>query len=137
MYGNPFLRCLDAKLCHKDYKTKNKSLFNTPMAISSTRYELGLQSYLTVVNGVLPPDLLSLLHRFRSAGCSEPKDKIYAVRGLLESSANADLMNKITIDYRVPDWQIYLETAWAILISDDNLNLLSHAAKSDPGGVEN
>jgi hypothetical protein len=91
----------------------------------------------TVVNGAQPPDPLSLLHRFRSAGCSEPKDKIYAVRGLLESSANADLMNKITIDYRVPDWQIYLETAWAILISDDNLNLLSHAAKSDTGGVEN
>ncbi|KAF5263357.1 hypothetical protein FOXYS1_5894 [Fusarium oxysporum] len=132
------LRYVDAKSGHKDYEfKKNKSLFNTPKFVSITRCELGLPSYLTAVAGAQAPDLLSLLHRFRSAGCSEPKDKIYAIRGLLEGGPNADLIEKITMDYKVPDWQIYLETAWAILTSDNNLNLLSHAAQSDMEGVEN
>jgi hypothetical protein len=87
------------------------------------------------VGAVKPPSILSLLQDFRSADCKEPKDKIYAIRGIMSGTPQSSIMEKITIDYKIQDWKVFLEAAWAILCSSKNLDLLSHAQVPSEVGV--
>jgi hypothetical protein len=130
--------CLDAETCSKDYRfEKSRTLFRTPISITEVRCELGLKSSLISIKEAKPPSLLSLLHRFRSSKSKEAKDKIYAASGLVKGSEILAVLNRITIDYRVPDQQVYLETALAILSSIKNLDLLSHSGRLGIEGVPN
>jgi hypothetical protein len=73
-------------------------------------------------------DLLSLLQRFRHAECSNPRDKVYSLLGLVPDAFRAHIVP----DYSKPVLEVYIDSISHTLIQPSpNLNFLGYAMKLD------
>lgn len=70
--------------------------------------------------------LLQLLTRHRYAEATDPRDKIFALCGISVDSGSDDA--RIEISYRKPLVSVYTDTAFNIMVKDQNLDVLSLAA---------
>jgi Heterokaryon incompatibility protein (HET) len=77
-----------------------------------------------VTNGTMKidKDLLSFASLFRGNNSTDPKDKIYALLGLLEEVEGSETY-EITLDYNLAVKQVYIQIAEAILKHQRHLDL--------------
>ena len=81
-------------------------------------------SFAKVTNGTMKidKDLLSFASLFRGNNSTDPKDKIYALLGLLEEVEGSETY-EITLDYNLAVKQVYIQIAEAILKHQRHLDL--------------
>lgn len=79
------------------------------------------------------PDLISLIHTARSCFSSDPRDKIYALQGLLKDSCCLDMSPDY--DMRVED--VYTETTRRVIHAHNHLDILSEVGKEEPSQGSN
>lgn len=71
------------------------------------------------------------LYPTRHLQCQDPRDKLYALRGVCKS-----LANKMAPDYSAPVWDVYTLFAKAQIRQDEDLTLLLTAGLWDPSNGE-
>lgn len=69
-------------------------------------------------------DLPSLLNVARSCSCTDPRDRIYALMGLLRNSADLHL----AADYNKPAEDVYSEVTVQVIMSYNHLDILTEAS---------
>jgi hypothetical protein len=78
-----------------------------------------------------PLNRLKILARFRLTQCQDPRDRVYAFLSLWPEEIELKPTSKpLVVDYSRTVVQIYTDTAWAILKSSGNLDILSHVQNS-------
>lgn len=70
------------------------------------------------------PELLSLLHSFRSWKASDPRDKVYALLGL---SSDGPKATQLKPDYNLPVENLYRNVAMYMMSRYDSLSVLTHS----------
>jgi hypothetical protein len=73
-------------------------------------------------------DLLELLERVRGYQTTDPRDKVYALLGLLDNSRDLD----IRADYTKSTESLFAEVTRTIIEHSSSLEILSYAAKTSP-----
>lgn len=68
----------------------------------------------------LEPNISDLLYSLRTRKCEDPRDRVYAVLGLLQEK------NLIVPDYRKPALQVFFEVARAAIESTRSLDILAY-----------
>jgi hypothetical protein len=93
----------------------------------------GLENTLRTKENILysPLQLGTFLNQFRSRKTSEPRDRVYAYIGLLES------IFSLVPDYRKSLNSVFVETAQEILIHSENLVILDETAETDRRSSQN
>ncbi|KAH7310612.1 heterokaryon incompatibility protein-domain-containing protein [Stachybotrys elegans] len=75
--------------------------------------------------GLMAPPLASSEHLFlwtRNQKCSDPRDKVYGILGLLDPN----IVAKIEVDYSTPAWKTYSQLVLAEMEAYQKLNMINH-----------
>ncbi|CZR54897.1 uncharacterized protein PAC_04782 [Phialocephala subalpina] len=73
-------------------------------------------------------DILTVLHNTQQAKCSDPRDRLFAILGVVEDT------NDVEIDYSIPVQQVYRNWAEKRIRRTGNLNILNACADSSRSG---
>jgi hypothetical protein len=117
--------------------------FNPAIAIcgmTQIRASLGIKdSSIKMMVPLEPADLTILMQHFWYSLSTEPRDKIYALCGLLRKDTLEAQQNiqKIIPDYNKPIEQVYTEAAWFQLRRANNLDFLGHVQDMAKTRVKN
>lgn len=69
-------------------------------------------------------DVLSVLHKSRNCSSTDPRDKVFAVLGLVQ----ADFQDSFPIDYSLTAEEVYTQLATHLFYVEGNLQFLKHAS---------
>ncbi|KAK7193424.1 heterokaryon incompatibility protein [Paraphaeosphaeria sporulosa] len=69
-------------------------------------------------------DVLSVLHRCRNCSSTDPRDKVFAVLGLVQ----ADFQNSFPIDYSLTAEEVYTQLVTHLFYVEKNLRFLKYAS---------
>jgi hypothetical protein len=86
--------------------------------------QVDLQSMFNVDIG----NILTILHNTQSTKCSDPRDRLYAILGIVDDTKDID------IDYTIPVQQVYRNWAEKRIKRTQTLDILSACADSSRGG---
>ncbi|KAH8802587.1 heterokaryon incompatibility protein-domain-containing protein [Xylogone sp. PMI_703] len=109
------------------------------MGMSEIRSGLIIAKSGTVTPYQKPLDFTDLMQFFRCSSATEPRDKVYALCGLLPKEDPGAEQNSFRIipDYNKPVEVVFMEAAWFQLQSAKNLNFLGHVQDLAQTGVKN
>ncbi|KAF2823250.1 HET-domain-containing protein [Ophiobolus disseminans] len=80
----------------------------------------------------LEQDLLKVLQKSRNCSASDPKDKVYAVLGLVQPH----IIKALSVDYSSTTEEVYTDVGQHLIMEHHCLNLLKHAVSWDiPGNL--
>ncbi|KAH7078783.1 heterokaryon incompatibility protein-domain-containing protein [Paraphoma chrysanthemicola] len=73
-------------------------------------------------------DLLDVLHRSRSCSATDPRDKVYAVLGLVQH----DVAKNFIVDYSMTPGQVFTRMSIYLMKNRDSLDILKHTTLGNP-----